>query len=172
MTDKPLLLITRAPPGSCPDCERYNFQVSTQYKRFLRRDGRLEVLDLMKIDKDTIYAVNDESLPIHPELYSWVAWWPSFIIVNADTWKNHNAKLEGYIYGGVINPTTGVPMEVAGKYNLDNEESLIKWTVTTLNLILSGRPKRRNRLKYRSGGRAEVIAADYRYSETKMTPNR
>lgn len=186
---KPLLIITRAPPGSCPDCERYSAQIAPHYQRFLRRDGRLDVLQLMKVDKDTIYAVEDRSLPIHPELYNWVSWWPSFIIVTGSSWKDHNAKLDGYIYGGVINPATGKPMEVAGEYNLDNEESLIQWTAKTLNVISSssgGRKRHRDRLQsltaqgrlpeFGSGNRRIFRytvdpESDFTYSESKTAPN-
>lgn len=138
---KPILLIVRAPPGQCATCENYSTNISPLYTSHVRKDGRLEIINLTRDSKDSIYITNEPLKPVHPEIYQWVAWWPCFIIVTGESWKNHSSSLVGRIFGGTMTLKDGakVPVEVAGEYNLKNEEALIKWTGNVLLELLSSR---------------------------------
>jgi hypothetical protein len=138
---KPVLVITRALPGMCGGCDHYSRYVDTDFKDLLKKDSRVNVLELTK-EPDKIYLTKDPSVKIHPEIYSWVTWWPSFIIFTANSWNDHGSNLQGAVFGGKINRETGTIDEITpddedkGKgdiYDYRSVEKLIKWVEDTLN---------------------------------------
>lgn len=129
---KPVLVITRALPGMCGACDYYSKFVDAQFKELLKKDSRVDVLELTK-EPTEITVTNNHKIKVHPDIYSWVTWWPSFIIFTANSWNDHNSSLQGAIFGGIIDEETGTPAEAPGKYDYRSPQMLIEWVENTLN---------------------------------------
>jgi hypothetical protein len=129
---KPVLAITRAEPGVCPACDRYGREVDAKFRELLAKDSRIDVIDLT-INESGIYHTKNKSIKVHPEMKIWVTWWPSFIIFTANSWHNHKNKLQGAIFGGMINGKTGSPEEIPDDYQPTSVRNLMEWVENTLN---------------------------------------
>ena len=84
---------------------------------------------------DTVSDKPDPNLT-HPKLSGLLGWFPQFILITGDTWDDHSGKLDGQIFGGVLEKgvmkkgSDGRPVTV--KDGKIDDENIYNWITKNL----------------------------------------
>lgn len=58
------------------------------------------VVDIIEIETPLMSKGRDIFDQYHPDLYRFIRWYPTFIMVTAESWNNKSKKLEGIVFNG------------------------------------------------------------------------
>ena len=99
---------------TCHNCVRFKTDFRNDLLKKLEDSGKINVVE---INYQTSQPIQDPNY--HPDLSSYIGWFPEFILFTGESWEDRSSKLRGEImYGNMIN---GQPVISPGgpKFSVD-----------------------------------------------------
>lgn len=131
--DKYKSIIVLVTAKTCFYCEKFKKDIWNNVKTYIQKKNKSKILH--------IELQNTSSLPsiinYHPELSSFIGWFPTLLLFPIKLWKNYKSNLKGSVYNGEF-VNTNLNKENKNKIKLkDNGKfdynSIVNWYDNNLN---------------------------------------